>query len=312
MNNGVLPKATGGSHWLTYLPGYVYCFVPSYEADKGTAFAYDHFPDFLLDFQYCVEITELNFDLSDGNNSHQGGLGDGNKSKQEGMDVNKSNMGKIDGNKSNLGGMHGNKSNMGGMLGNKSNQGGLHGNDSIMGGIHGNKSNLGRMHGNKSNLGGMHDNKSNPGGRHGNKSNPGGRHGNKSNPGRRHGNKLIQLGGMQRSKFYQGGISGYKSRHGERDGNKSFQSNNSNQSRQDSSKSHHGVGRGASPGKQGGQEPRDVKNDVKEAAFGKRAVQPGHRDVYELKNVTKKNVTGINVGKNSKKKKIYFGRSSYI
>ena len=66
---------------------------------------------------------------------------------------------------------------------------------------------------------------------------------------------------------------------------------------------HEGEGQGASPGKQGGQEPRDVNHDVKGAAFGNRAVQPGHRDVYELKNVTKKNMTGINVGKNSKKKR---------
>ena len=83
MNNGVLPRATGGSHWLSYLPGYMYCFVPSYEADKGNVFAYDYLPDFLLNFQFCVEIKKVTFDLSGGHNSQQGRSGDGNESNQE-------------------------------------------------------------------------------------------------------------------------------------------------------------------------------------------------------------------------------------
>ena len=59
MNNGVLPRSTGGFHWLTYLPGYMYFFVPSYEADKGTAFAYDYLPDILLEFPFCAEIKKV-------------------------------------------------------------------------------------------------------------------------------------------------------------------------------------------------------------------------------------------------------------
>ena len=70
MNNGVLPRATGDSHWLSYLPGYMYCFVPSYEADKGNVFAYDYLPDFLLDFPFCAEIDKVTFELSYGNNTN--------------------------------------------------------------------------------------------------------------------------------------------------------------------------------------------------------------------------------------------------
>ena len=58
-NNAVLPKATGGSHWLTYHPGYMYCFLPSFEADKGTVHVFDHLPDFLRDFLFCSEILDI-------------------------------------------------------------------------------------------------------------------------------------------------------------------------------------------------------------------------------------------------------------
>ena len=59
MNNAVHPKATGGFHWLEYLPGYMYCFLPSFEADRGAVYVYDYLPDFLLDFLYCAEIFNV-------------------------------------------------------------------------------------------------------------------------------------------------------------------------------------------------------------------------------------------------------------
>ena len=85
MNNAVLPNATGGTHWLTYLPGCMYCFLPSFEADKGTVYVYDHIPDFLLDFLYCTEILNI----TDGGKTTE----HGNKAYQ-GNDF-KSNLGKI-------------------------------------------------------------------------------------------------------------------------------------------------------------------------------------------------------------------------
>ena len=79
MNNGVLPRATGGSHWLTYLPGYMYCFVPSFEAKKGTALAYNYIPDFLLDFLFCAEIKKVTFELYGCNNTNMDTLSHGSK-----------------------------------------------------------------------------------------------------------------------------------------------------------------------------------------------------------------------------------------
>ena len=53
----MLPKVTGGSHCLTYHPGY--CFLPSFEADKGTVHVFNHLPEFLRDFLFCSEILDI-------------------------------------------------------------------------------------------------------------------------------------------------------------------------------------------------------------------------------------------------------------
>ena len=57
--NGISPKQTGGTHWLEYMPGYAYCFLPSFAADKGSPLVYDHIPEFLMDFQYYMEIDDV-------------------------------------------------------------------------------------------------------------------------------------------------------------------------------------------------------------------------------------------------------------
>ena len=62
----------------------MYCFVPSYEADKGTAFAYDHIPDFMLDFQFYAEIEKVTFELYGGNNTNLEKLSDSNKENKGG------------------------------------------------------------------------------------------------------------------------------------------------------------------------------------------------------------------------------------
>ena len=62
----------------------MYCFVPSYEADKGTAFAYDYIPDFMLDFQFYVEIEKVTFELYGGNNINPENLSDSNKQNKGG------------------------------------------------------------------------------------------------------------------------------------------------------------------------------------------------------------------------------------
>jgi hypothetical protein len=41
------------------MPGYMYCFLPSYEATKGTVQVYSYIPDIVLDFLYFAEIEKV-------------------------------------------------------------------------------------------------------------------------------------------------------------------------------------------------------------------------------------------------------------
>ena len=58
-NNGIAPQRTGGTHWLEYMPGFAYCFLPSLEAFKGEPSVYTYVPDFVRDFQYYMDIQEV-------------------------------------------------------------------------------------------------------------------------------------------------------------------------------------------------------------------------------------------------------------
>ena len=58
-NNCVPARATGGTHWLEYLPGFMYCFVPSYDSHKGEVKVYDYIPEFIKDFLFCLTIEQV-------------------------------------------------------------------------------------------------------------------------------------------------------------------------------------------------------------------------------------------------------------
>ena len=58
-NNCVTAKATGGSHWLEYLADHMYCFLPSYDRDKGKVQVYDYIPEFVKEFLFCLTIEEV-------------------------------------------------------------------------------------------------------------------------------------------------------------------------------------------------------------------------------------------------------------
>ena len=58
-DNAVKPLLTGGVHWLEFLPGHVYCFLPSLRGDVGSVRVYDHMPEFIKDFSLCMEIKEV-------------------------------------------------------------------------------------------------------------------------------------------------------------------------------------------------------------------------------------------------------------
>ena len=55
-------KATGGKHWLRFLPDHVYCFLPLFEIDKGEIHIFKSMPDFLRDFFFCMEIKDVTAD----------------------------------------------------------------------------------------------------------------------------------------------------------------------------------------------------------------------------------------------------------
>ena len=58
-NNGVAPRATGSYHWLEYMPGYAYYFLPSFKAHEGAPLVYSYEPEFLKDFLFDFEIEEV-------------------------------------------------------------------------------------------------------------------------------------------------------------------------------------------------------------------------------------------------------------
>ena len=57
-NNASHAKPTGGTHWLEFLPNHVYCFLPSFEADVGKVQIFDHMPEYVKDFLFCMEIPQ--------------------------------------------------------------------------------------------------------------------------------------------------------------------------------------------------------------------------------------------------------------
>ena len=59
MRNGTEPQLTGGTHWLEFLPGHVYCFLPSFDADNGEIRVFDDPPKFLDEFNYSEEIKAM-------------------------------------------------------------------------------------------------------------------------------------------------------------------------------------------------------------------------------------------------------------
>ena len=81
-NNCVLPKPTGASHWLEYLPGYMYCFLPSFEAEKGTVKVYSYLPEIVRDFCFAVPIENNRKGKSQVKGQHEEGVGEKNSEEQ--------------------------------------------------------------------------------------------------------------------------------------------------------------------------------------------------------------------------------------
>lgn len=58
-DNGSQGIRTGGTHWLRFLPNQMYCFLPSFDEDKGHIEVLDYIPEYLKDFQFCIEIEQV-------------------------------------------------------------------------------------------------------------------------------------------------------------------------------------------------------------------------------------------------------------
>ena len=58
-NNGVKPTSLGAYHWLEFMPGYVYCFLPSLNDMSGKIHVYTSMPDFVKDFDFCMPIEKV-------------------------------------------------------------------------------------------------------------------------------------------------------------------------------------------------------------------------------------------------------------
>ena len=58
-NNGVAPTSTDCHHWLEFLPGYAYCFVPSLHDCSGVFKVYNSKPEFMNYFEYSMKIEEV-------------------------------------------------------------------------------------------------------------------------------------------------------------------------------------------------------------------------------------------------------------
>ena len=50
---------SGGFHWLEFLPGFTYCFLPSLKSNSGQVNAFNHMPELIKKFKYCQEIQKV-------------------------------------------------------------------------------------------------------------------------------------------------------------------------------------------------------------------------------------------------------------
>ena len=64
-DNAVKSKLTGGTHWVEFLPNHVYCFLPSYEGNRGTVQVHASMPDFVKEFLFCMQVLFYCFLLID-------------------------------------------------------------------------------------------------------------------------------------------------------------------------------------------------------------------------------------------------------
>ena len=58
-NNGKEPTSAGSQHWLEFMPGYAYCFVPSLHDRAGVIKVCSSKPEFISEFEYTMKIEKV-------------------------------------------------------------------------------------------------------------------------------------------------------------------------------------------------------------------------------------------------------------
>jgi hypothetical protein len=53
-----VPMCSSEKMWVEYIPGSIYCFLPSTERNQGRVSVYESKPNFLDDFSYSLEINK--------------------------------------------------------------------------------------------------------------------------------------------------------------------------------------------------------------------------------------------------------------
>ena len=53
-----VPKCSSETLWVEYIPGSIYCLLPSSERNQGRVSVYESKPNFLDDFSYSLEINK--------------------------------------------------------------------------------------------------------------------------------------------------------------------------------------------------------------------------------------------------------------
>ena len=50
---------TGETHSLSFLPNHMYCFLPSSDLAEVVIEVLEYIPEYLKDFQFCMEIDQV-------------------------------------------------------------------------------------------------------------------------------------------------------------------------------------------------------------------------------------------------------------
>ena len=78
-----VPTEITGNLFVEFIPGSVYCFLPSCEKSKGTVSVHESRPSFLDDYSYCLEISKKSIDFLSSESESIGKLNNSERAVEE-------------------------------------------------------------------------------------------------------------------------------------------------------------------------------------------------------------------------------------